>query len=327
MDRLATTIGLFPLPDGQRERLAELKGHQKSDLIDGDEARATRDAYAATRRHYIDRQREAGLDRLVEGQGRWDDLLAHPLCVHENVRTGGIVRYYDNNNFYREPVVTGELTPSGDVSSELAAAAEHCDDLGAVLPGPYSLAGLARDEHYGSSAAFLDGVADFLAGEVTAFPDGVETLTLLEPGFATEPPDAAAYERIGDAIDTVAAATDADVLVHTYWGTPGDDLYRRLLDTDADGLGYDLVTDPEAATTLAAEYGAPPRVLLGVVDGQNTLIESQETINERADRFAERASTDVDAAYLTPNTGLFHLPVSKFEAKLDALAAATGGAR
>ncbi len=32
-------------------------------------------------------------------------MLAHPLTVHENVETGGIVRYYDNNNFYREPDV------------------------------------------------------------------------------------------------------------------------------------------------------------------------------------------------------------------------------
>ncbi|GAA0296433.1 5-methyltetrahydropteroyltriglutamate--homocysteine methyltransferase [Halarchaeum salinum] len=327
MEQSATTVGLFPLPDGQRERLAELKGHQKSDLIDGDEKPAVREAYSATRNHYIDRQRDAGLDRIVEGQGRWDDLLAHPLCIHENVRTGGIVRYYDNNNFYREPIVTGELTPSGDVPAELAAASERCDDLQAVLPGPYSLAGLASDEHYGSFAALLDGVAGFLAGEVAAFPDAVETLTLLEPGLATDPPDAAAHERISEAIDTIAAASDAEVIVHTYWGMAGEDLYRHLLDTGADGLGYDLVAAPDAAGDLVAEYGAPPRVLLGVVDGQNTLIEGRETIRERVRRFEERAATDVKAAYLTPNTGLFHLPVSKFEAKLDALAAAAGGAQ
>ncbi|GGM59509.1 5-methyltetrahydropteroyltriglutamate--homocysteine methyltransferase [Halarchaeum rubridurum] len=328
MDRLATTIGLFPLPDGRRERLAKLKGHQKSDLIDGDEAAATRDVYAATRRQYVEQQREAGLDLLVEGQARWDDLLAHPLCVHDNVRTEGIVRYYDNNNnFYREPVVTGELTASGDVPGELATAAKRCDDLQAVVPGPYSLAGLARDEHYGSFAAFLDAVADFLAGEVAAFPDAVGTLTLLEPGFVADPPGADERERIGDAIDAVAAATDAEVLVHAYWGAPDDDLYRRLLDTGVDGLGYDLVTAPDDAVALAAEYGAPSRALLGVVDGQNTLVEAPETIDGRADRFAARAAGDVDAAYLAPNTGLFHLPVGAFEAKLDALAAATGGAR
>ena len=193
-DVIATTPGLYPLPDWAKEDLADLKGHQKDDLISGDEDEETADAYDRARKETVDRQREAGLDRIVEGQLRWDDMLAHPLCVHDNVETRGIVRYYDNNNFYREPVVDGDLTPDGDVAAELEAAP---DVTQAVLPGPYSLSELATDEHYGDDAAFLDAVADFLAAEAAAFPP-VETLFLLEPSLVTDAPDDGEDERASE---------------------------------------------------------------------------------------------------------------------------------
>ena len=118
---VTTTPGLFPLPDWAKDELSELKGHQKHDLIDGTEGEEIVSVYDEARAEVIDRQQSAGLDRIVEGQLRWDDMIAHPLAVAESVETRGIVRYYDNNNFYREPVVTGDLSATGDVGAELDA--------------------------------------------------------------------------------------------------------------------------------------------------------------------------------------------------------------
>ena len=328
---VATTPGLYPLPDPAKEELADLKGHQKHDLVDGDEDEALATAYADVREELVTAQHDAGLDRVVEGQARWDDMLAHPLAVHDAVETRGIVRYYDNNNFYRDPVVTGALTPDGDVAAELRAAASLTDDLQAVLPGPYSLADLATDEHYGDAAEFLDAVAEFLEAEAAQFPD-VETLFLLEPSLVANPPDdeaegspaGAGPERASEAIDLVAGALDADVVVHTYWGAMDELVYAHLLDADLDGVGYDLVSAPQRSAYLAGEYGAPDDVALGVVDGQNTLVESAETVRERAAWFDERtAAIDYDRVYVTANTELFYLPVNRFEEKLAALGAAT----
>ncbi|MBP2250745.1 5-methyltetrahydropteroyltriglutamate--homocysteine methyltransferase [Halarchaeum solikamskense] len=322
MEHVATTAGLFPIPDAQRGRLVDLTGRGKGALIDGDESADVAAAYDAARERLVAAQREAGLDRVVEGQARWDDMLAHPLCVHENVRAGDVVRYYDNNNFYREPVVTGPLTEDGDLAADLSAAARLTDSLQAVVPGPYSLTDLARDEQYGSSAAFLDGLADFLAGEVDAFPDAVDTVLVLEPSLVTSPPDDDAHVRVRDALAAVNAATDADVVVHTYWGALGEKLHAHLLDTDVAALGYDLVSAHEECVYLVQEYGTADSVALGVVDGQNTRVEAPETVADRLSWFRESVPvSDFETVYATPNTELFYLPVSAFEDKLGALAA------
>ena len=326
-ERVAATPGIYPLPDWAKETLSELKGHQKGDLLGGDEGGAIAEAYEEVRTEHVDDQLEAGLDVIVEGQSRWDDMLAHPLTLHDAVETGGIVRYYDNNNFYRDPRVTGALDASGDVAAELEAAAAVVPDepLAATLPGPYSLADLATDEHYGDEATFQAAIADYLADEVAGFP-AHETLFLLEPSLVENPPADGTESRATDAIRTVADATDADVVVHTYWGALGEKLYAHLVDeAGADALGLDLLAGDRGDTVYnVQEYGATDSVALGLVDGQNTLVEEPETIAERVEWFESKApAQSYETTYLLPNTELFYLPENKYRAKLAALAAAT----
>ncbi|TKX80688.1 5-methyltetrahydropteroyltriglutamate--homocysteine methyltransferase [Halorubrum sp. SD626R] len=330
--RVAATPGLYPLPDWAKETLSELKGHQKGDLLSGDEGEAIVEQYDEVRAEFVDDQLDAGLDRVVEGQGRWDDMIAHPLTVHDSVETGGIVRYYDNNNFYRDPRVVDDLDFSGDVARELEAAGDLLADadgaadasLAATLPGPYSLADLATNEHYGDEADFQAAVAEFLAGEVAAFPDH-ETLFLLEPSLVTNPPAEGAESTATDAIATVADATDADVVVQTSYGALGEKLYAHLVDeAGADALGLDLVAgDRDDTVYNVQEFGATDSLALGLVDGQNTLVEEPETVAERVEWFESQVPAEgFDRTYLTPNTELFYLPANKYRAKLNALAAA-----
>jgi 5-methyltetrahydropteroyltriglutamate--homocysteine methyltransferase len=326
---VSTTPGLYPLPDWAKRDLEELKGHQKHDLIDGSEGEEIRAVYESAREEVVTQQLDAGLDLVVEGQLRWDDMLAHPLAVADAVDTRGIVRYYDNNNFYREPVVTGDLEASGDVGAELEAAAEILEStdasagLAAILPGPYTLADLATDEHYGDEAAFLDAVGEFLAEEVELFPD-VEFLTLLEPSLVESAPGDGVDERASRAIDDVATAIDAEVAVQPVYGALEERVYAHLLDADIDAVGFDLVSDHNANAYNAQEYGATDDVLLGIVDGRNTLVESPETIRERVEWFQEQTpAADYGRIYATANTDLFFLPTNRFGEKLQALAGAT----
>lgn len=325
---VATTPGVYPLPDEAKTDLAHLKGHQKDDLIDGSERGEIKSVYDRARETVLTDQREAGLDRIVEGQLRWDDMLAHPLCVHDAVETKGIVRYYDNNNFYREPVVEAALDFDGDLAQDLKAATDivGTDSLQAVVPGPYSLSDLATDDYYGSSADFLDAIADFLAGEIEAFPD-VETLFLLEPSLVVSPPEDGADERASAAISRVAEAIDAEVVVHTYWGALTEKVHAHLLDAAIDAVGYDFVSDHEANLYNISEYGTKGSVALGVVDGQNTLVEKPAKITERVEWVQEKLPVQgFDRVYLTPNTELFYLPVTKYREKLAALAEAASPA-
>ena len=327
-ERVAATPGLYPLPDRAKETLSDLKGHQKGDLLSGDESEAIVAEYDEVREAYVDDQLDAGLDLISEGQGRWDDMIAHPLTVSDAVETGGIVRYYDNNNFYRDPRVVDDLTFSGDVAAELETAggliADTDASLAATLPGPYSLADLATDERYGDEAEFQAAIAEFLAGELEAFP-AHETLFLFEPSLVTNPPAEGEESTATDAIATVADATDADVVVQTFYGALDEKLYAHLVDeAGADALGLDLIAgDRDDTVYNVQEFGSTDSLSLGLVDGQNTLVEEPETVAERVEWFESQIPLEgFDRTYLTPNTELFYLPENKYRAKLNTLAAA-----
>ncbi|NIS36829.1 MAG: 5-methyltetrahydropteroyltriglutamate--homocysteine methyltransferase, partial [Actinobacteria bacterium] len=75
----------------------------------------------------------------------------------------------------------------------------------------------------------------------------------------------------------VAGAFPGDVVVHAFWGAYDDRTYGTLLDAAVDAVGYDLVTAPERSAELVREFGTHDDVALGVVDGQNTLVESPGT--------------------------------------------------
>lgn len=315
---ISTTPGLFPLPDWAKADLSDLKGHQKDDLISGDESSDIAAVYAEARSDIIQLQQDVGLSHVVEGQLRWDDMLAHPLCVHDSVETRGIVRYYDNNNFYREPVVVDSLDYDGDLATEIDGA-DGVSQI--VIPGPYSLCDLATDEYYQDEIEFIDAIAEFLAGELKECPS-VESLLLLEPSLVTNPPSDGMDERIRHAIDTVIRKFSGDVIVHTYWGGIPEKVYAHLMDTGVSGIGFDFVTDHDAALYLIQEYGTKRSIGMGVVDGQNTLVERPADIRERIEWICDQLPVqDFDRIVATSNTELFYLPVNRFEEKLESLAA------
>ncbi|MDX1744705.1 MAG: 5-methyltetrahydropteroyltriglutamate--homocysteine methyltransferase [Halobacteriales archaeon] len=316
-DYVATTPGLFPLPDWAKEDLGRLKGHQKHDLISGEEGPEITGVYEDARSEVIGLQTDAGLDRPVEGQLRWDDMLAHPLCVHDNVETRGLERYYDNNNFYRDPVVVDDLDFDGDLARDLEAAVSTTENLQAIVPGPYSLFDLATDEHYGDDREFLAALASFLAEEINAFPDVAGT-TILEPSLVTTHPDDL-DEAAVDAISTVASAATGPVIVQSYWGALAESTHAHLVDAPVEAIGYDFIKAPEENRYLIDEFGTHQAVALGLVDGQNTLVESPETIRDRIEWVTGNVHADFETVYLTSNTELFYLPVNRWTEKLEAL--------
>ena len=322
---IATSPGLFPLPDWAKTRLGRLKGHQKHDLIDGSESAEVLETYEQARAEVIDAQRDAGLGRIVEGQLRWDDMLAHPLTINPAVETGGIVRYYDNNNFYRHPTVTEVPSPTGDIAADLQRAAQLAptQDLQAVLPGPITLADLSADACVNDRVEYHHVLAELLAGELADAPS-IETLYLLEPSLVTAPPDEDLCAELDELYGTVATATDAQVIVHTYFGALSERSHVYLVDADVTGIGVDIVADDREQTIYnAGEYGLADVIALGLIDGQNTLVESTTTLVDRvAWVFDQLPTADPTRLFLSSNTEPFYLPVSKHRQKLAVVAQA-----
>ncbi|MDL0121804.1 MULTISPECIES: 5-methyltetrahydropteroyltriglutamate--homocysteine methyltransferase [Halobacterium] len=311
MSRIATTPGLLPSPVAPDDG-----GGGPTPVVAADSA--VRDAHLAA-------QRDADLDRVVEGQAGWWDGIVHPLVAHDNVARGPLAHSTAvARGVYRRPVVAGPLTFDGGLGADLAAVADRTASLQAVVPGPYTLSTLATDDHYGDPVAFQAAIAAFLADELAALPDAVATVFVLEPSLIAAPPGDGADERASDAIDTVAAAvTDADVVVHTYGGALDEKVHAHLLDAAIDAVGYDLIANHEDAAYLVGEYGTADSIALGVANARTPAVDAPATLRERVDWFDDRTPNDFATVYTTTDSVLATLPQSRLVAQLRALGAAT----
>lgn len=283
----------------------------------------------AVRETHVLTQLDAGLDYVAEGQAGWNELLAQPLAVHDATRLGAAEPYPYADTTYRPPVVTGDLGFDEVVAGELERAASVMSDAGAdlgerlqaTLPGPYTLAGLARDDHYGDDRALLSAVGEFLAGEAAALPP-VGAVVLLEPALVETPPGDGMDERTSAAVDAVAAAADAPVVVSCPGGALAPKVHAHLLDADVAAVGYDFTADHEGSLSLVSEYGTNDDVALGVVDARDADVESAETVEERVEWVLDSLppAMEFETVYAAPGDALHRLPWPATEGKLRALA-------
>jgi len=265
----------------------------------------------------IEIQEGAGIDLVTEGQLSWDDITAFPTTRIDGIEMGGIVRFYDNNRFYREPKVLDELENSGEITvgQHEDAVRIASNDVKPVVAGAYTLARLSKNEHYDSDAEYHGAFADVVNEELRALADGgAETIQLDEPsltGVNDEGVD------IDDGIRTIERSlegVDADVIVTTYFGEVRE-AYPQLLNI-ADGVGIDLI-DGEENLNAVEEYGADGALAVGCVNARNTRVESVDEIVGTVESVLKHA--EPGTTYVSPSAGLDFLPWTVMKDKVQRL--------
>jgi len=320
-DVASTTAGYFPRPDYLIEALKEVQGYQKQDM--GPEAEEkVEDLFHRGRSDVVEIQESAGIDLVTEGQLSWDDIIAFPATRLGGVEMGGIKRFYDNNRFYRQPQVVGELTGSGEITvgqyDDSVGVASN--DLKPVMAGAYSLARLSKNKHYGSRDEYRGAFADVVNEELRALADaGAETVQLDEPSLTGVNDDGVDVDDGIETIERSVEGVDADVIVTTYFGEIAD-AYPRLLDI-ADGVGIDLVSG-EGNLKAVEEYGADGALTVGCMNARNTRLESVDELVGTVEEVLDHA--EPDTTYVSPSCGLDFLPWTVMKEKVERLGEAAG---
>jgi 5-methyltetrahydropteroyltriglutamate--homocysteine methyltransferase len=272
----------------------------------------------------------AGIDVINDGQIRWDDLLAPFARAWKNTERGPLERFYDNNTYFRQPIIKGPIETDGQTlvrDFKFADSTPHGKaSLKGAVCGPLTFATLtAQDTHYKDLEARTLAAADAIAKELSGLKAaGAKIVDVEEPALAAHPElielERAALERLTKGGVTVA--------LYPYF-FPIDRIIEKLDVAPVGVLGVDVRSremSHKAIERLGAFKGT---VSLGVVDGRNTRIETQREIGDLVDAALKQLG-DERRLYLSTTTGLEYLPHDIALKKLAALAGATrvtGGVR
>lgn len=226
---------------------------------------------------------------------------------------GEVTRWFDNNSFYRKPVIVGELIP------EFAALDEHFPQVAdssrwkVTLPSPFTFAKLCEDRTTDKFEGTLENVTQLISltiGHLQA--RGVSFIQLNEPYI---PYNGSQQEDIDGLVRSLrsirAANRTARLGLHSYFGDSAP-LARRLEEEDGvDAIGVDF---------LQTQIGDLPKstrhtLIAGVVDGRNSDIEDTAQLSPFIERIQEHARPTT--LYVTHNTDLEFLPEAVAKKKVQ----------
>jgi 5-methyltetrahydropteroyltriglutamate--homocysteine methyltransferase len=317
MELILTSAGSYPrigeTTEAQRHRRAYAQ-HERGE-ISAAEWRAVEDEVAE---QVIREQTAIGLDVVTDGLVRWYDPISHLARHWDGIAVNGLLRYFDTNFYFRQPVVTGRIRRREPVLRREFEVARAATDrvVKPVLTGPYSLAqGSILEGGYRDRRELARAYAEILAHEVADLVHaGAALIQVDEPYLLRQPGDA---DLVREGLETLAAARGAAHLaLYTYFGDALP-LWDKLMAMPVDLIGLDLTYGPGLAGRIAGG-GAPRTLVLGLVDGRNTKLETREALFRALDRALPGLRGPVG---LGPSCGLELLPRARARAKLENMVA------
>lgn len=312
-----TVVGSYPKPpeEGRPFKVRKTLHALEKETATVEDLRAAQDELVSG---VIAEHEAAGVDLITDGQGRWDDILTPFARNIAGFEIGGLLRWFDNNTYYRRPVCIGPVEWRGpsSVDSWRFAAGTAKSEVKAVIPGPITFARGSVDEHYSDHEAFVLAIAGVLAQEARELEAaGAQSIQIDEPSLLGAPEDLdLAKEAIGLITSELSSAS---TFLGTYFGDAkrlGTDIYE----IPVDGFSFDLVAGPENVEIIkAAPEGK--QIVAGVLDGRNTKLEVEEELVAQLEDLA--LSIGADRLWASPSCGLEYLPREKANAKLHHLVA------
>jgi 5-methyltetrahydropteroyltriglutamate--homocysteine methyltransferase len=262
----------------------------------------------------------AGLEVVTDGQIRWHDPISHLAGKLTGVRINGLLRFFDTNFYFRQPVVHARPERTKPlVSSEFTfAQGKSSRPVKAILTGPLTLArhSIEENERAGGLGRLVEAYTTALAEEVRALVQaGAALIQVEEPALLKWPED---FHLVETSTTALALGRDKTRLaLAVYFGDPAP-LYAQLQTLPVDILGLDFTYNP-GLTEVVASAGSSKTLALGLVDGRNTRLEDPATVARQLERIAR--GTKLSQAYLSPSCGLEYLPRDRAQLKLQHLTA------
>jgi 5-methyltetrahydropteroyltriglutamate--homocysteine methyltransferase len=325
---LTTVVGSYPQPAWliDRERLGErLPPRVRARELWRVAEEHLEEAQDDATRIAVSDQERAGVDIVTDGEMRresYSNRFATALAGVDLDEPGVALDRTGHEN--PVPRVVGPIRRTGPVEVRdvefLRGITDRCIKI--TVPGPFTMAQQAQDDHYGDerslALAYADAVNDELRDLKAA---GADVVQIDEPYLQARPEQARAYAL--EAIDRALEGIAGDTVLHTCFG------YAHVVHDRPGGYPFLEELDACAATHLSLEAAQPDldpdvlhavpskSVVLGVLDLGSPEAETPELVAGRI----RRALTVLPPERLVvgPDCGMKYLPRELAFEKLRAM--------
>jgi 5-methyltetrahydropteroyltriglutamate--homocysteine methyltransferase len=258
-------------------------------------------------------QQKAGLDLLTDGQISWHDPVSHIMMSLSGVQSGSMVRFFDTNTYFRQPVITKRITGSVPALADEYNFAQGRTNypVKPVITGPYTLMRLSINNAYDNEFDLLEDITGVIACEVEELAkEGASVIQIDEPSIIYNPDDIYVLSHWLERLSEVKG--EAKLALYTYFGDACP-VYEKLQLLPVDIIGLDFTYSDRLIDKISA-CGTDKTLGVGIIDGRNTKLET--TLDVFPALEAVLKASGERECYLNPSCGLEYLPQSRAVAKL-----------
>ena len=267
-----------------------------------------------------------GLDVITDGEIRRESYSNHFATALEGIDTESPGEVMARSGPTLVPRVVGPIRRARPVEvRDMEFLRRNTDRTTKMtLPGPFTMAQQAKDEHYRDTEALAMALADAVNAEAhDLVRAGADVIQLDEPWVRNDP--AAARRFAVKAIDRALAGITVPTVVHICFGygmvVPGEakpNAYAFLEELAASRAGTISIEAAQPRLDLAVLAAlAPKKVMVGVLDLADPKVETPETVAARIR--AALAHMSPDRLVPAPDCGMKYLSRATAYGKLDAL--------
>ena len=262
-----TVVGSYPkiTEDKSAVNLRQARNRFDQKKISAEELEK---AYQDTIKRVLREQEDAGVDLITDGQIRWDDPVTPFAKNIDGMEIGGLLRFFDNNVYYRRPIVKSKLyfRDYSIVNEFKFACANSQTEIKPVMVGAFTFAQLCMDEFYRDEEKLVFDVAEILHKEAEKLSqEGARIIQMDEPSLCFHPDKLGLVE---ESLKIITRGIEAKFALYLYFGSI-QKLVPDLFDLPVDIVGVDVVSWEENLELLIEHWGQKD-IGLGCVDARNT---------------------------------------------------------
>ncbi len=316
MSLSATIAGAYPkIGDSHEEQKLRQALHQYDQGAMSEEE--LENVAAEVTRQAITEQADAGMDLVTDGLIRWQDPLHYAADKISGFKLTGLLRWFDTNTFYRQPVVETRLeAPRPFLIADYEFAVQNSPKpVRAVITGPYTLAKLSRNEFYREFKQFLFDLAFIYQKEVKGLEEaGCQWIQFDEPALLSNKQDLRLFTQVYEIV--LAGLSKAEKTLFLNFGSL-EGLYPKILNLPFERFGFELTPGHENWNVLKT---APfvKKLMAGIVDARNTRMETENELAALLRGLEPQVA--FDNLWVSTSHGLEFLPRENARNKMKLLA-------
>jgi 5-methyltetrahydropteroyltriglutamate--homocysteine methyltransferase len=298
---LTTVVGSYKKPKWL-DRARELLEDEDASFDEDDWAEAAEDAA----RLITEEHERSGLDAVVDGEMRRNEMVEYFAHLIEGYEFNGRVKVW-GHNYFDKPSVVEEVEYGQEWLVDEFEFTDAVSERPVKVPitGPYTLANWSFNEVYDDEEQLAYDLADLVNEEIERLVDaGATYIQIDEPALATTPDD---HAIVGACLDRIVDDIPEDVRVglHVCYGDYSR-IYPEMLDYPVDEYDLELCNGNYEQIDVFTEHEFTKDLALGVVDAHVAEVEPVEEIKENIKKGFEVVPPE--RLTVSPDCGLKLLP-------------------